>query len=41
LEFFLFLSDMIILSYFIVDLEIPVTTDEVIFPHPINPKFII
>ena len=38
---FLFLGDKIIFLKDILDLHIPVTTDEVIFPVPINPKFIL
>ena len=37
---FLFLGDNIIFLKDILDLHTPVTTDEVIFPVPINPKFI-
>lgn len=36
----LFLEDIIIFLYLIDDLEIPVTTDDVIFPVPIKPIFI-
>ena len=40
LEIFLFLSEMKILSYLIDDFAMPAITEDVIFPHPINPKFI-
>ena len=36
-----FLGEINILLYLIVDLLIPVITDEVILPVPINPKFIL
>jgi len=40
-EIFLFRKEIKILSYLIDDLQIPVITDEVIFPDPIKPKFIL
>jgi len=40
LAIFLFLDDINIFEFLSFDLKIPVMTDEVIFPVPINPKFI-
>jgi len=39
-DIFLFLGEMIICLYLIFELQIPVITDEAIFPVPIKPKII-
>ena len=40
-EIFLLLSEIKILLSLIDDFDIPAITDDAIFPHPINPKFIL
>ena len=40
LDIFLFLDDSVILLNLILELQIPVTTDEVILPVPIKPNLI-
>mgnify|MGYP001469580324 FL=1 len=38
-DIFLFLGEIIIFLYFIFELQIPVITEDAIFPVPINPIF--